>query len=735
MKVLIVDDHPLFIAGIRALLEEETDITIVGEAHDGLEAIEKVQEKVPDIIIMDISMPQMDGIETTRKILDEHKNIKILAMSIHAGKRYVKEMLDAGAVGYLVKDSAPEELMQALNKVAKGEMYLSSAVTSIALDRDSTDAGEMDKADASILRTKLHRPPISEDQVIRTDIIRQFEENHSRPLTLVSAGAGYGKSITVSQWLEETAHQHTWLSLDEEHNDLRIFLAYLIAAVEKVAPAGLKETRSILQSAELPSLSVISQTLINELDAIDQEFIVVLDDYHRIEQEQIHYLLDEVLRFPPENMNLVLITRRDPPLRLSNLRAHGRINEIRIDKLCFNQQEINTLFQNLYGISLDDQITELVLDKTEGWITGLRLAALLTSSIDDVERLLTTIKGDSRLMSDFLVEEVLLKQPVHIQDYLLNTSILNRFRAELVDAINIPTKTDQKENISGSDFIKWLVKLNLFIMPLDDQDVWFRYHHLFQELLFRRLKDHRSSKEIAELHSRASEWLDQQGFIENAIRHALAADNSVKAAEIIEQNRHTELNQDRWYVITHWLNMLPEEIKRQRIALMLAQGFSLFEQFRLLDMIPILEQIEAKLLTENVEPALKGEVNFYRGYISIYLNGDGKGALKKLQEAKKQIPESYQMIRGEIELSLAMARQMIGEGDLAIRSLEKKIRAENSSSDIFYSRLLSGLVFLHLHLGNLEPAYSAARRLAILGKRGTLLMSRHFLTMQWRMSG
>ncbi len=726
MKVFIVDDHPLFVAGIRALLEAEADITIIGEAGNGREAVEKIRKKTPDVVIMDISMPDMDGIEATRQILKEQNDIKIIALSIHTGKRYIKEMLGAGATGYLVKDSAPEELVQALKKVAKGEMYLSSAITSIALEKDDTGAEEMRDTDSTILRTKLHRPSISDDIVIRTGIIQQLEENKSRPLTLVSAGAGYGKSIAVSQWLESTTSQHSWLTLDEEHNDLRIFLKYFISAVERIFPSQLRETSSLIQTAELPSLPVISQILINELDGIDQEFILVLDDYHRIEQESIHNLIDELLHFPPENVNLTLISRRDPPLRLSNLRAHGRINEIRIDQLCFTTFEINSLFKNLYGMELDDRLAESVLKKTEGWIAGLRLTALLVSNADDMERLLASMKGDSRLVSEFLVEEVLLKQPVHIQDYLMNISIFERFCADLIDAVNVSEIPDQKEKISGGDFIELLVKSNLFIMPLDDQNEWYRYHHLLQELLLRRLKDNRNGKEIAELHSRASDWFVSRGFIDNAIRHTLAAEDPVKAAEIIEQHRHAELNRDRWYVVLRWLDMIPDEIKQQRIALMLTHVFLLFEQFRLLEMIPVLEQIDTMLSGDATDPGLRAEAKFCHAYILIYLNGDGEAALKLLQEAKEEIPENYEMIRAEIELCLAMARQMSGHGEEAIKSLEKKIRTENSPGGMIYSRLLTGLVFLYLHMGNLELANAAAKRLEIFAEQENLAYIRVF---------
>ena len=235
VKVLIADDHKIFLAGLRALLDSNDEIEVVGEAGNGQEAIDLQKQLKPDIIVMDINMPGINGIEATREITTEFPGTKVLALSIHSGKRFVKGMLEAGASGYLLKDSAPDELVTAIQKIMKGEMYLSSTITKIALEKEEPANKENEH---NILITKLHRPPISDDIIQRDKIIEMLEKNINKPLTLVSAPAGYGKSMTISQWLEKTKARHTWISLDEEHNDTRTFLLYFAKAIADYFSGG-----------------------------------------------------------------------------------------------------------------------------------------------------------------------------------------------------------------------------------------------------------------------------------------------------------------------------------------------------------------------------------------------------------------------------------------------------------------------------------------------------------------
>ena len=211
IKVLIADDHPVTRAGVRSILEDDSIIEIVGEAKDGREAVNLVDAKKPEVVMMDITMPQLSGIDATKEIIGKYPNMKVIALSIHAGQKFVKEMIDAGASGYLLKDEMPEELIKAISAVVKGEMYLSTGVTKVALEKNISEYESIDKR---VFQSKLLRPPLMPDFVIRSKIIHKLEQNVLKPLSMVSAGAGYGKSVVVSQWLEQTNYLKTWITLD-----------------------------------------------------------------------------------------------------------------------------------------------------------------------------------------------------------------------------------------------------------------------------------------------------------------------------------------------------------------------------------------------------------------------------------------------------------------------------------------------------------------------------------------
>jgi len=331
IKILIVDDHPMFRKGIKSILEKQDDFKNLLEAKDGHEAVKITKANTPDVIIMDITMPNLSGIDATKEILNFAPETKIIALSIHSGKRFVKDMLNSGAVGYLLKDSAPDELLIAIRKVLKGDTYLDSSITSTALSKDD-EADELKKK--NILSTKLHRPPVTSKYILRSQIINQLENNVDKPFSLISAPAGYGKSVTVSQWLEKSEYLHTWISLFAEHNDLQIFILYIQAAIEKIFPGSLKETENLIKGSELPSLKAIANTLINEIDKIQQNFILVLDDYHLIKEKNIHQIINELLSFPQEHIHINIITRRDPQLNINSLRLQNRMTEIRMKDLC-----------------------------------------------------------------------------------------------------------------------------------------------------------------------------------------------------------------------------------------------------------------------------------------------------------------------------------------------------------------------------------------------------------------
>jgi DNA-binding NarL/FixJ family response regulator len=398
ITILLVDDHPLFRKGLRLLLEAQEDFRIVGEAGDGREAIDRVLTLSPDVVLMDISMPDFNGIDATRQIVSEVPSAKVVALSIHAGKRFVEDMLQAGAAGYILKKSVPEDLVNGIRMVIQGDVYLSPAITGIVVSEykellvRSSSTAQM-KAALPILRTKLHRPALSPDLVPRSDLVARLDELRRRPLTLVSSAAGYGKSTMASLWLEAWDGPYAWLSLDDEENDLRNFINCLLAAIENACPGECDTIRSMLQAPELAPVSDLSRYLVNDLDKIEEPWILVLDDFHKIREKSVHDLVGALLTYPLPDLHLMLLTRRDPPLLTSTLRGRGQVNEIGTADLYFTVAETTAFLENTLGLAVDEKTAVIIQERLEGWPAGLRLMSQSLKHSGDLDRLMAGLKG------------------------------------------------------------------------------------------------------------------------------------------------------------------------------------------------------------------------------------------------------------------------------------------------------------------------------------------------------
>ena len=386
ISVLLVDDHPMVRKGLRLMIEKEPDMSALGEAGDGVEAIEQVRALSPDVIVMDISMPKLNGIDATRQILNNSPHTKVVALSIHAGKRFVKDMLAAGACGYILKDCVPDELINCIRRVMHNEVYLSSEITGVVVsgfleNRSVVDAPERsDKQEVNLLAatkfTKLHRPAATTDYVHRPALFERLNQNLQRPLTLVVAPAGYGKTMLASCWLDACSSPTAWISLDKNDNDIRLFVSHIIAAVQTIFPAAGRETLNMVNAANRPPVSTLAVILTNELERLEKQFILALDDFHAISDESVLYFMSELLNHPLKVMQLVVISRKDPYLPISRMRAQNLIHEVRTQDLRFNEIETRTFLSNVLGAKVDMSTAIALEAKTEGWVTGLRLAAL-----------------------------------------------------------------------------------------------------------------------------------------------------------------------------------------------------------------------------------------------------------------------------------------------------------------------------------------------------------------------
>ncbi len=526
--ILLVDDHPLFRKGLRLLLEEQADFRIVGEAGDGREAIERVRTLSPEVVIMDITMPEFNGVEATRKIVSEHPSAKVVALSMHAGKSFVEDMLQAGAAGYILKKSVPEDVVNAIRMVIQGDIYLSPAITGIVVSEykellaKSPATAQIEDA-SPLLRTKLQRPVLSPDLLTRSDLVARLDELRRRPLTLVSAAAGYGKSTLASLWLEAWEGPYGWLSLDDEENDLRQFLNYLLAAIANAFPEACETTRSLLQPPELAPVKDLGHFLVNDIDEIKDPFILVLDNYHRIREKTVHDLLDAVLAHPPQNFHLMLLTRRDPPLLTSKLRALDQVNEIGTADLSFTVAEIKALLETTLGHSVDEKKAGTIQERLEGWPAGMRLILQPLKHAGDLDRLLAGLKGGFPTIVDYLITEVLSHQSPEMTKWMTATAILDRFCASLCDGLLGSEAASGTGEMNGDEFIARLQNDNLFLMALDSENRWFRYHPLFRQLLQEQLNRRWSPEEIAALHFRANAWFAENDVKYGTIKHPPAA--------------------------------------------------------------------------------------------------------------------------------------------------------------------------------------------------------------------
>ncbi len=583
----------------------------------------------------------------------------------------------------------------------------------------------------SIIRTKLHRPTMTDDFVHRDRLLALMDLGLQTPLTLVSAPAGYGKSVLVSNWGESQEYPCAWVSLDQSDSDLKLFLAYVIAAIENLFPDACQETAGLLEAAILPPIPLIVGCLTNELDAIDMSFVLVLDDYHIIKSNsEVHQVLDRLLQHPPRPMHLVVIARRDPPLSLSRLRAASRMTEVRLQDLRFSQSETADLLARSAGLSVSENALAHLQSEVEGWAVGLRLVSLALRHIKDPDAFLTHLHGGIPNTHEYLLQEVLGQLSPEVRHGLLSSSILDRFCPEILDAIWTPEVTTVPPALSGQALLDLLLRNNLFAISLDAQGEWFRYHHLFQSLLQRQMKLNMSAAEIAALHMRASEWFESQGLLTESIEHALAAGEAVRAAEIIEANRDEEFIADRWFEVDRWLAMLPVEIKWERPKLLLTEAWIANLQHQLARVPALLEQAESLLRSQTAAPSLLGELAFFHGYLA-YWDGQAEDCRAYNEEAVSKLFGKSSPFLGEAELMLGLARCMAGDTLLAVRALEDRLDEIDPSEGQLISRLIASLVFIHLVCGDLPRARAEAQRLQLIAKKFSMRLTEAWSSYMW----
>ena len=456
-----------------------------------------------------------------------------------------------------------------------------------------------------LLHTKLQIPQERPSLVLRPRLFEKLNAGLAGSVTLVAAPAGFGKSTLVTAWVrheacytgKSTTPPVAWLSLDEQDNDLARFLAYLVAALETVLPDAGDISLAILRGPQAPPVEAFITPLINDINRASEPFLLVLDDYHVIKEQKIHDVMAFLLGHLPPSLHLVLVSRADPPLPLARLRGQGALHEVRQSDLCFTVEEASEFLNEVLGLELAIADVQRLTRRAEGWPAGLQMAAVSLRQQTDPVAFIQAFTGSNRYILDYLMAEVLSQQPADIQQFLLLTSVLDRFTASLCTYLLAATPGTDGVTQNGevdTTVLDYLDAANLFVVPLDDQRNWYRYHRLFADLLRQRLYQ-TAAPLVPALHARARDWFWQEGWLAEAVDHALQAGDDAEAARLVEEAAEMALQRSQTQTILRWVEALPDKQVRQRPRLALYYAWALF-----LSGAPI-ETIEAYL------PQLSGD--------------------------------------------------------------------------------------------------------------------------------
>lgn len=578
----------------------------------------------------------------------------------------------------------------------------------------------------------------------RTMLLNRFTDGLARRLTLISAPAGFGKSTLLSAWMDRqrwSADQaafsglFAWLTLEAADNHVARFWAYVVAALQAGLETGgleadpgfgstLNGLQAFLQTDPPPAIQPVLDEMINAITESGRRMLLVLDDYHAIQLSQIHEQMTYLLEHQPPNLHLVISTRSDPPLPIPRLRARSELSEFRAADLRFTPAEAADYFKAMTGLEISREEVATLQASTEGWIAGLQMAALaLNVQVSDpggeqqaraqVQRFLRSFSGKHTYVMDYLADEVFNRQPDAIQSFLLKTSVLDRFCAALCDHLIGSRGSEAGERHPGldssADILSYLEKKNLFLVPLDYERQWYRYHHLFADLLRVRL-DQTWPNLKSELHVRAAEWYEQNGAVEQAIQHAVTAQDWERAAALMEGEIQSFLERGQLSKVMEWIPLLPKEVSSKRIGLLFQQAYVLGLAHRMKEFAPLLVAEEQALEElERNQTAPPDEISRYRcnlyfhqAYFAITKN-DPDHAMQLAVEGLRTLPPDCPWEESWLLWQRAYANRALGHLDKAVEGFQEAYQAAQKHENLWNDMVcLTDLAMVTHLLGDLK---------------------------------
>jgi len=573
--------------------------------------------------------------------------------------------------------------------------------------------------DIPLLRTKIQPPSISTRIIVRDRLIQLINQSKEARLILVSAPAGFGKTTLVNSWLDQTGIPVAWIGLEKEENDLVRFLNYLISALQLIDPLIGQEAQEKLSKPSVISTHAVLTSLINDLQKSNLPIVIVLDDYHSIEAQNIHDAVDFFITHLPEGKRLIAITRADPPFALPRLRVRGQLLEIRQSDLRFTLEEACDYLNRIMGLQLSTNEVDTLKERTEGWIAALQMAAISirgkSPSPAAQKEFIESFGGSHRFVIDYLVEEVLDQLPADLQDFLLKTSILDRLCANLCDTVvrgfdeagaDSTVISEKRFNLGKSQVVlEFLEKSNLFLIALDDDRTWFRYHRLFSDLLSIRLSQKYADGHLG-LHERASIWYERYGFTFEAIEHALESQNYSRAVLLINANVEILLMKSQVVTLLKWLENVPEDLVKQYPEIFYYQTWAMLMCGTPMETIQDrISTIKRMAMDAQTEAIFKGRIATLQAYIFLF-QAELKKSIEYSRIALVNLPESDRFLRNVITWILSLT-------DLQTKDLTESMK------------ILQEVALLGEKTGNLLVTVAALCDKAKVQKRQGLLYSAH----------
>ena len=568
---------------------------------------------------------------------------------------------------------------------------------------------------ALLIQTKLNRPQLPRDTVLRPRLHARLKESLEKRLTLISAPAGFGKTTLAAQWLEATSTAGAWISLDASDNDLERFIRYFLSALENLRPGVEREIQTLLSSPTLPPPRYLADAVLERLSQIPFPILLVLDDYHTIQQPEIHDFMTQIIQHLTRDVHLVVVTRKDPPWPVSLWSGRDWLCEIRGRDLSFSDGETGAFLKQCNQAEVSPVLLEILQQRTEGWIAAIQMAALYMGQSDHPEALVSGLSASDDLVVDFLMDEVIGSLGQELLDFLAVAAVFERFCVDLCDALPATNGTNSAKTSSAA-LVQQLKRENIFLVPMDRDGIWYRFHHLFQSLITSRLTQRLTPEQKRAVHQAAGDWFARQNLLEEAVTHMIAAENIPGAVGLLANNLHTILEQD-WSrrTLARWLSLFPRETLEEDPVLLVAQGCCRMFHWDFQAMRHLADRAELQLTRMGVQadfplwPQIHGYIHTLNS-MYFYWNGNPEKALYHARGTMRNLGQEHGWAYHGAIIYLGVSLAAMGREKTALNVLSRALGTDCTRGSRYFGMLVAASMTIHFYRGNLETVHGLAHQ-------------------------